>query len=220
MSPKRFTCWLISDRRSASPAEALASFKQEITAVFHCIYRSGLALSAVALVLAVGMPRASAETEMEKKIAEVRKRLDAERSLPDDQRWTMDEQQLEELEAKAAKGDQQAISFLEITQVRTKNARRERLQKKWGRVLNMPEAPAELRTHALRVAELKRIRSQAIARHFPAYAQRANELLKAEAERHEQRMNEIAAELRGGAAAPGATAPAAEAPAQQVAGAK
>jgi hypothetical protein len=172
--------------------------RQEMRAVLLRFNRLGLIAAVSALAAGVAAPPAHAESDMQRRIQEVRKRLEAERALPEAERWAMDEKRLDDLEARFAAGETEAGQFLELAQDRMKQARRQRLQKTWGRVLNLPDAPAELRTHALRVAQLKRVRFLAIQRRYPDYAQRATELLNEERQRHEQRMKEIAAELTGG----------------------
>lgn len=83
--------------------------------------------------------------------------------------------------------------------------RRAQLNRRWGQTLRKPEAAAELRTHAERVAKLKRIRqlAQKKSKDDPI-AQRATELLAKEEARHEQRMKE----LHGNSKTPGEVRPA------------
>lgn len=142
---------------------------------------------------------ASAGDDMRSRIAEIRKKLEAERQLPEDQRWQKEEDHVRALEERAEDGELQASQFLELARLRLAKLRRERLIQRWGRALNDPDVAEELRVHARRTAHLKRIRLQARARSFPELAQRADELLAAEKARHEGRLLALVSELRGGA---------------------
>jgi hypothetical protein len=101
---------------------------------------------------------------------------------------------------------------------RRHQVRRIQLNRRWGDTLKDPEAIAELKLHAERSAQLKRIRTLAMQRSKddPAAA-RASQILGREVARHEGRMKElqaksVAASVNAPAAA-SAPAPAAPAPA-------
>jgi len=93
----------------------------------------------------------------------------------------------------------------ELARQRRHQLRRAHLNKRWGgATLRDPEAVAELKVHAERVARLKRIRSLASkkSKEDPA-ADRAKALLNKEEERHEQHMKAIQARVApAGAGAP------------------
>jgi hypothetical protein len=77
--------------------------------------------------------------------------------------------------------------------------RRAHLNKRWGATLRDPDAIAELKAHAERIAKLKRIRIVAAqkSKDDPAAA-RATALLSKEEVRHERRMKELQAKTPGG----------------------
>ncbi|HVZ34337.1 MAG TPA: hypothetical protein VG963_18040 [Polyangiaceae bacterium] len=127
------------------------------------------------------------------------------------------EQQAQKLEEQAQKMEDRAKSMtLEDVTERSPEAaranrhrlRRAHINRRWGAAtLHDPEAMAELRVHAERVAKLKRI--QAVAREKskedPAIA-RARALLAREDDRHEQHMKAIQARVAPSAAANNTTA--------------
>lgn len=141
---------------------------------------------------------------MRAKIAAVRQRLEAERALPEEQRWELDENHVTELEQRAADGDAQAAQFLELARLRMAKVRRERYIEKWGRALNDPDISEELRSHARRMAQLRRVRWLAVQKGYPALVKRADGLMQAERARHAERVAEIAQELRSGGEGPAA----------------
>lgn len=141
---------------------------------------------------------ASAEADMNAKIEAIRKRLEAERALPEEQRWGLEENQVTDLEGRAANGDAQAAQFLELARVRMAKLRRERYIQKWGRALNDPDVADELRAHARRMAQLRRVRSLAVEKGYPALVRRADDLLGAERARHDGRVAAMIQELRSG----------------------
>ena len=79
--------------------------------------------------------------------------------------------------------------------------RKAQLNRRWGETLRNPDAMVELRTHAERVAKLKRIRSlgQSRSKDDPI-ALRAGTLLAKEEARHELRMKQIQDKASGGEA--------------------
>jgi hypothetical protein len=103
----------------------------------------------------------------------------------------------------------------ELARQRRHQLRRSHLNRRWGAAtLRDPEAVAELKVHAERVARLKRIRSLAMQKSASAKddptAKRAKELLTKEEERHEQHMKVIQGRVApAGAAAPAPAEPAA-----------
>lgn len=100
----------------------------------------------------------------------------------------------------------------EYARQRRHQLRRSHLNRRWGGpTLRDPEAAAELKLHAERVARLKRIRSLAMEKSKDdPLAKRAKELLNKEDDRHEQRMKTIQARVAPTAETPAATtAPAA-----------
>lgn len=90
--------------------------------------------------------------------------------------------------ARANKPERSPASIRE----RRHKIRKAQLNRRWGATLRSPDAIAELRTHAERVAKLKRIRqlAQGKSKDDPN-AKRASELLAKEDARHERRMKEI-----------------------------
>lgn len=142
-------------------------------------------------------PAGADSSDMKARIEQMRKRLESERALPEEQRWALDENHVNNLEERAQDGDTQAAQFLELARDRISRLRRERFIKKWGRALNDPDAADELRVHAKRTAELKQVRLLALSKNYPAVVGRADELIFAERTRFEKRMEAIMAELRG-----------------------
>ena len=98
---------------------------------------------------------------------------------------------------------------------RRHQVRRIQLNRRWGDTLKDPEAIAELKVHAERAAQLKRIRTLALKKSKDdPVAERATKLLAKEVARHEARMKEfqaksVAASVNAPAAA---AAPAVEPP--------
>ena len=99
----------------------------------------------------------------------------------------------------------------EYARQRRHQLRRSHLNRRWGGpTLRDPEAVAELKVHAERVARLKRIRTLAMEKSKDdPLAKRAKELLSLEDDRHEERMKAIQARV----APPGSETPATTAPA-------
>jgi hypothetical protein len=139
---------------------------------------------------------AADDGDMRARIEETRKRLEAERALPERERWLLEEDQVKSLEERAANGDAQAAQFLELAHVRMAKLRRERYVAKWGRALNDPDITDELRSHARRMAQLRRVRWLAVEKGYPALVQRADDLIEAERARHDGRLEAIVRELR------------------------
>jgi len=101
----------------------------------------------------------------------------------------------------------------ELARQRRHQLRRSHLNRRWGgATLRDPEAVAELKMHAERVARLKRIRSLATEKSKDdPIGKRAKDLLTKEEERHEQHMKSIQARVAPAAAsAPTPAEPAAE----------
>jgi len=96
----------------------------------------------------------------------------------------------------------------ELARQRRHQLRRSHLNRRWGgATLRDPEAVAELKVHAERVARLKRIRTLAMQKSKEdPLAKRAKDLLAKEEERHEQHMKAI--QSRVAPAGSGAPAPA------------
>jgi hypothetical protein len=126
--------------------------------------------------------------------------------------------QAQKLEDQAKKMDERAQSMtLEDVAGRSPEAarenrhkmRRSHINRRWGAAtLHDPEAMAELKVHAERVAKLKRIQfvARSKSKDDPAVA-RARELLSKEDDRYEQHMKAIQARVAPAAApAPGTTA--------------
>jgi hypothetical protein len=71
------------------------------------------------------------------------------------------------------------------------NARRVKLQKLWGPVLNKPEAVAELKEHGRRMALLRRIQMVAEVKRYPKTVTRAARLIEREEKRHQSAMEQL-----------------------------
>jgi len=94
------------------------------------------------------------------------------------------------------------------------------LNRRWGDTLKDPEAIAELKLHAERAAQLKRIRTLALKKSKDdPLADRASKLLGKEVARHEQHMKELQAKAVAASVSSTPSAPAAAgsaaAPAQE-----
>jgi TolA-binding protein len=72
-----------------------------------------------------------------------------------------------------------------------RQARREELRKRWGDLVQRPEARAELRVHARRMARLHRIRALAQQAGKTEVVERADKLIAKERERHQRAMDHI-----------------------------
>jgi hypothetical protein len=135
---------------------------------------------------------------MRARIAALEKEQAALRALPIEQKWALQEEQLTRYEDKVYEGDAHANVFLTIGRKNLAESRRRRFIEKWGdALLGRSEAQAELRIHGRRMAELKRVQMLARVRKFPALVQQAEELLTAERERHERRLQALKASLGG-----------------------
>ena len=133
------------------------------------------------------------------------------------------EEQARRFEEQADKMDQRSKTLSEdspgvernpeLARQRRHQLRRSHLNRRWGAAtLRDPEAAAEFKVHAARVARLKRIRSLAMEKSKDdPVAKRAKDLLTKEEERHEQHMKSIQARVAPAAAsAPTPAEPAAE----------
>jgi hypothetical protein len=112
------------------------------------------------------------------------------------------------LDSESAAGGERSPEF---ARQRRHQLRRSHLNRRWGgATLRDPEAVAELKLHAERVAKLKRIRGLAMDKSKDdPMAKRAKDLLSKEEDRHELHMKAIQARVAPAAAA----AAAADAPA-------
>jgi hypothetical protein len=124
------------------------------------------------------------------------------------------EQRAKNLDSDTAGGGERTP---EHARQRRHQLRRSHLNRRWGGpTLRDPEAAAELKVHAERVARLKRIRSLAMEKgKDDPLAKRAKELLNREEDRHEQHMKTIQARVAPAAAS--ATTTTAAAPAEPAA---
>jgi hypothetical protein len=141
------------------------------------------------------------------------------RSLEDQARRFEEQADKMEARAKTLGEDSTAVERSpEVARQRRHQLRRTHLNRRWGgATLRDPEAVAELKMHAERVARLKRIRTLAMqkSKDDPA-AKRAKDLLAKEEERHEQHMKVVQARVApAAAAAPAPAAPAAEPAAEE-----
>jgi hypothetical protein len=71
-------------------------------------------------------PASADSSDMKARIEQMRKRLESERALPEEQRWALDENHVNNLEERAQDGDTQAAQFLELARDRISRLRRER----------------------------------------------------------------------------------------------
>jgi len=131
------------------------------------------------------------------------------RSLEDQARRFEEQAEKMEQRAKTLSEDApRAERNPELARQRRHQLRRSHLNRRWGgATLRDPEAVAELKVHAERIARLKRIRTLAMqkSKDDPT-AKRAKDLLTKEEERHEQHMKAI--QSRVAPAGTGAPAPA------------
>jgi hypothetical protein len=156
------------------------------------------ALSGSLCLWATSGNAADPAAEMRARIAKLEQEQAAIRALPIEQKWALQEEQLTRYEDKVYEGDAHANVFLTIGRKNLAESRRKRLIEKWGEaLLGRSEAQAELTTHGRRMAELKRVRMLARVRKFPALVQQAEQLLGAERERHERRMQALKANAGG-----------------------
>jgi hypothetical protein len=72
-----------------------------------------------------------------------------------------------------------------------RKARREEIRQRWGDLAQRPEARAELRVHARRMARLHRIRALAQQAGKTEVVERADKLIAKERERHQRAMDHI-----------------------------
>jgi len=85
-----------------------------------------------------------------------------------------------------------------------KQARRKELREKWGNLTKMPEAQAELKVHARRIARLERARKVADEAGKKEVVARIDKLLEKERARHQKAMEKL--KEKGPAATPSAAA--------------
>jgi hypothetical protein len=104
------------------------------------------------------------------------------------------DQRAKNLDSESAAGGERTPEF---ARQRRHQLRRSHLNRRWGGpTLRDPEAVAELKLHAERVAKLKRIRSLAMEKSKDdPMGKRAKDLLSKEEDRHEQHMRAIQARV-------------------------
>jgi hypothetical protein len=121
------------------------------------------------------------------------------------------EERAKNLDAEAAPGGERTPEY---ARQRRHQLRRSHLNRRWGgATLRDPEAVAELKVHAERVAKLKRIRSLAMEKSKDdPLAKRAKDLLSKEEDRHELHMKAIQTRVAPAAAAAAAAAPSSATP--------
>ena len=146
---------------------------------------------------------------------ELRKKAESGEAPPEDGRRNRrsPEEQAQRLEEQAKKMEERAKNLGNEDRAgstrpaRDPSAARERRQKirktslnrRWGALLQKPEAIEEFKLHAERTARLKRIRSLCLEKgKDDPQAKRAAELLGKEEERHVRRMKEIQAQSTAG----------------------
>ena len=146
----------------------------------------GVALAAPATVAAQPTaptpptPAKAAEKREEKKDA-----LDAKR---EDQKDAREEKREEKKDAQEAKHDQRAE-----TRKDRREAHKREVSQRWGAVLKVPEAAAELKVSARRMARLTRARAVAVEAGKTDLVERADKLIARENERHTSAMERIKA---------------------------
>jgi len=115
------------------------------------------------------------------------------------------EERAKNLDSESAPGGERSPEF---ARQRRHQLRRSHLNRRWGgATLRDPEAVAELKVHAERVAKLKRIRTLAMDKSKDdPMAKRAKDLLSKEEDRHELHMKAIQARVAPAAAAAAAAA--------------
>ncbi|MEO5729080.1 MAG: hypothetical protein ABI134_18615, partial [Byssovorax sp.] len=113
---------------------------------------------------------------------------EAAKDAREDKRDDAKDAREEKKEAHEAKHDQRAE-----TRKDRREAHRLEVSKRWGTVLKMPEAAAELKVSARRLARLTRARAVAVEAGKTELVERADKLIARENERHTTAMERIKA---------------------------
>ena len=150
-----------------------------------------VAVAAPTMAIAQPLPGKPAEKRDEKKDAQDAKRddkKDAHEEKREAAKDAREDKRDDKKDAQEEKHDQRAE-----TRKERREAHRREVSQRWGTVLKVPEAAAELKVSARRLARLTRARAVAVEAGKTDVVERADKLIARENERHTSAMERIKA---------------------------